>query len=273
MWRTLWRWIARVVFGLAALAIVAVFAIWLFVHESRPTGEAGPAADALARKIQAAVDVAAWRRVGAIRWCFAGRHHLLWDRRRGLVQVRWKERLVRYRLADRRGLVWRGGRPARGVARAERIAEAHRIFINDSFWLQPFSKLFDPGVKRALVGDALLVSFGSGGVTPGDAYLISADSAFRPTRWKMWVRIIPIGGISATWEGWQRLPGGALVATKHASLLTLRLSEIRAASTAAELNAGDDPFTNLLRELPARVARPPASQPSPPTTRPMSQPG
>lgn len=278
MLRTLWRWIARIVLALTALAVLAVLGIWIFVHEERPAGEPGPRADALARKIESAVNVEAWRRIGAIRWSFAGRHRLLWDRRRGLVRVRWNDKEVHYRLADRRGLAALTGRAVLGVRRAELIAEAHRFFINDSFWLQPFTKLFDPGVTRAMVGEDLLISFGKGGVTPGDAYLISVGPDGRPTRWRMWVEILPIGGLSATWEGWQQLPGGALVATRHASVVTLRLSRIRAGATATAINGGADPFAALLRVLPASAATRPATRPASPrssttTTRPASRPG
>ena len=91
--------------GLLGLALLAGVALeW----DARPAGEAGPAAEALAARLEAAVNLPAWRRTGAVRWTFAGVNEHLWDRRRGLARVVSSERRVLLRLKDQRGRAWRG---------------------------------------------------------------------------------------------------------------------------------------------------------------------
>jgi len=70
-------------------------------------------------------------------------------------------------------------------------------------------KIFDPGTERRIVNyknkEALLITYTrSGGTTPGDSYLWILNEKFLPTSYKMWTRIIPIGGVSATWSDWKK---------------------------------------------------------------------
>jgi hypothetical protein len=93
----------------------------------------------------------------------------------------------------------------------------------------------------------LLVSYASGGVTPGDAYLWIVGDDGLPRAWKMWVTVIPIGGVQASWERWITLSTGARVATRHAmGPITLELTDVEGASTLGELEPGDDPFAALV---------------------------
>jgi hypothetical protein len=65
----------------------------------------------------------------------------------------------------------------------------------------------------------------------------------------MWVSILPIPGLEASWEGWTTLPTGARVATEHrVAGLTLRLRDIAAAETLAALEGATDPFAPLATE-------------------------
>ncbi len=53
--------------------------------------------------------------------------------------------------------------------------EAYEQFINDSYWLLVPTKLFDPGVHRAMEGGDLRLTFVDVGVTPGDTYWLETE--------------------------------------------------------------------------------------------------
>jgi hypothetical protein len=170
--------------------------------------------------MEAAVNKEAWDRTGAVRWSFFDRHHYVWDRKRGRVELRWGDSRALFRTEDQTGRVWHNDVEQAGADAKEALGTAYAYWINDSFWLNPIVKLFDPGVERSLVElddgrDALLVSYTSGGVTPGDAYLWIPGPGGAPEAWRMWVQIIPIGGIKTTWEGWTELGTGAKISTQH----------------------------------------------------------
>ena len=234
---------------LAALVGVALEA------ESPPAGEAGAAAEGLADRIEAAVNLPAWRRTQALRWTFVGVNRHLWDRRRGLARVEKGQRKVLLVLsgAGATGRAWEGERELGGEELSAARAWAWSAWCNDSFWLNPLAKMRDPGTERLACGtspeglEQLLVSYASGGVTPGDRYLWQVDGEGLPANWKMWVSILPVGGVDATWEGWLTLGTGAKVAREHRLLggLRLELSEIAGAETLAELEPGPDPFGAL----------------------------
>lgn len=202
------------------LGILAVVVVVYSMNEPRPEGRPGPEADALARSMEAAVDKEAWERTGAVKWSFFEQHHYVWDRARGLVELQWGESRALFRTADQTGRVWSNGVEQGEDDAKEALRTAYAYWINDSFWLNPIVKLFDPGTERSVVEledgrDALLVSYTSGGVTPGDAYLWIPGPDGLPAAWRMWVQVIPIGGIEVSWEGWTELRTGAKISTEH----------------------------------------------------------
>lgn len=206
---------AILILGVLALAAVAYFA-----HEPRPRGKPGLQADALARSMETAVRKDDWDQTRFVRWSFFDKHHYVWDKERGLVELLWGETRALFRTADQSGRVWSKGTEQTGQDRDRALRTAYSYWINDSFWLNPVVKLFDPGVERGLVQlddgrEALLVTYTSGGVTPGDGYLWIPGPDGLPQAWRMWVRIIPIGGLEATWEGWVELSTGAKISTQH----------------------------------------------------------
>ena len=82
------------------------------------------------------------------------------------------------------------------------IEKAVKYFNNDSFWLLAPYKIFDKGTKRSLVTlddghEGLLVTYTTGGTTPGDSYLWHLDSTGKPVSFQMWVSSLPIDGLEA----------------------------------------------------------------------------
>ncbi|MGS0527908.1 hypothetical protein ACU8V7_24695 [Zobellia nedashkovskayae] len=94
------------------------------------------------------------------------------------------------------------------------------FFNNDSFWLVAPFKVFDSGTQRSLVtledgSNALMITYSSGGSTPGDSYLWHLGPNGLPESYQMWVSIIPIGGLKATWDDWKIMESGAFLPTSH----------------------------------------------------------
>lgn len=248
------RWI---LLALAAVA-AALFFTPKLLSRPLPEGEAGPAADELARRVMAATGYEGWQKTGAVAFSFRGKHQHLWDRERGFLRVSWDDKVVWLDLASRRGLAEKDGKKVAGKELGELLEKAWAFFCNDTFWLNPLAKLFDDGTTRLLTAPekdhpgarGLLISYSSGGVTPGDSYLWILGADDRPTHWRMWTSILPVKGLEASWEAWQSLPTGALIATRHEiGPATLEIGDLRGAARLAELEPGEDPFAALLALL------------------------
>lgn len=232
--------------------LLILFGLWWFINEPLPKGATGPEADALAKKMMEAVNVEAWKETGAVSWNFSGRRDLLWDKKRHLAKVSWKGNVVLVDNNTLKGKVLKKN-PEEQKEDAKLIEEAWKIWVNDSFWLNPISKLFDPGTERKLVKykerDALLISYKSGGATPGDSYLWIPDQNGQPEAWKLWVSILSIKGYEFSWEKWVTLPTGAKVSTFHHSRFRdVVLSDVQAAGSLEGLVGKEDPFAPLFKK-------------------------
>ena len=115
---------------------------------------------------------------------------------------------------------------------SEALQKATDFFNNDSFWLIAPHKVFEDGIERRIVKykekDALLITYTSGGSTPGDSYLWILDENNLPIAYKMWVSIIPTGGMEATWEGWITTASGTKLPSTHIlSIGELSMGEVK----------------------------------------------
>ncbi|MEM6262320.1 MAG: hypothetical protein AAGI38_07430 [Bacteroidota bacterium] len=240
-------------FSLAALGILALGGMLTIkiMDDPQPTGKAGEPADEFAQKIMKSVDIAAWDTTRIVAWDFAGQNAHVWDRKRHIASVSWGNKQVLIDLTTKKGKAYKDGEQVPAEDAEKLLKSAWKKWVNDSFWLNPLAKLYDQGTSREIVnlkkgGKGLKITYSSGGVTPGDSYLWIVDENYRPTAWKMWVKIIPVGGMEFSWEGWQQLSTGAWVSNLHKGTFTLKLENIQGATHWSQLYK-KDPFAELVQ--------------------------
>ncbi len=239
---------------LLLFVIVALSILWFTNNEKEPMGKTGPAADQLAEKMMAAVGKTAWDSTKYVRWTFAnGGHEYFWDKERNFVKVAWEGNEVLLDTKSVAGRAWQNGQEVTGDAGHAIVWEAWGLFCNDSYWLNPVVKAFDPGTERSIVKlkegrEGLKVQYKTGGVTPGDSYIWVLDENHRPMAWKMWVKIIPLGGLENSWEGWQTLSTGAQVSTTHTFFgkPMQMISDVEAGMSLSDFGLVEDPFLPIL---------------------------
>lgn len=206
----------KILIILGILIVVGIGAIW-FYSESIPTPDSTKSGDELAHKMQAALNAKAWDTMKVITWKSLMNIKYTWNKPANTATIEWDDTVVKMMLDSVNGQVYKNGKLVedRGA-----IDKAWSSWCNDSFWMFAHYKVFDKGTQRAVVPmqdgkTGLLVSYESGGVTPGDKYLWILNDKFIPTGYKMWVKIIPVGGLHASWEKWTTLSNGVMVAPKH----------------------------------------------------------
>lgn len=212
----------KIVVGLFVLALVLFGILYIIYNEPMPTGRKGPAADQLAQKMLEAVNYDAYKDTRFIEWSFLdGAHNYKWDKENGKVQVRWDNYTVNLNLnRPSKSTVKEDNTEVIGDARKDLIETATAYFNNDSFWVVAPFKVFDEGTQRSIVSledgsEGLLVEYSSGGSTPGDAYLWKLLPNGFPESYQMWVQIIPIGGVEATWDDWKIMESGVALPASH----------------------------------------------------------
>ena len=199
------------IIGLIITVIILATALYCFaINESLPKGIYGKEADELAEKMMSAIDKKAFDNTEILKWSFRDKHHYEWKKQEGLVNVSWDSILVTVNLNDY----------SKSIGASPKLIEtAIKFFNNDSFWLIAPYKVFEDGIERSIVKvdgkDALLIKYTSGGTTPGDSYLWILDENYAPVSFKMWTQIIPIGGVSATWNNLITADSGIKLPTSH----------------------------------------------------------
>ena len=214
--------ILKIIVVLLLLGAITFGIGYALYNQPLPSGTIGPEADALAQKMLTAINNEQYQKTRFLEWSFAGgNHQYKWDKENGRVTVTWSDKRVLLNLnAPEKSMVYENSTEVFGDNRSEMIATALAYFNNDSFWLVAPFKIFDKGTTRSLVAlkdgnHGLLVSYSKGGTTPGDAYLWKLGVNSFPESFQMWVKIIPIGGLEATWDDWKVMENGLFLPASH----------------------------------------------------------
>lgn len=230
----LFKNIGKLVLLFAILGVLYFGYLYFRYHEDLPIGKQGAEADELATKMLETLDHQAYKNTNYIEWTFRDRHHFKWTKDQGICDVYWRDYKVTLHLGDlEKSKAFVHNFSVIDEQREELINKALVYFNNDSFWLVAPYKVFDPGVERQVITRAnnkkeLLITFISGGTTPGDSYLWSLDDDGRPVSFKMWTSKLPINGLEASWDDWTTTSSGAQLPTNHKLLfLGLEIKNIK----------------------------------------------
>ena len=241
----------RRILKVAAVLILVGVAAFFYFRKSQgmemPSGTAGTEADRMAERMMDALGYSQWQETRLVQWTFAGVNHYLWDRSNGIVEVRSGDGRVVLNIQDKDGVAYEKRELLSGEAHQEAIEAAWSNFCNDSFWLIAPFKAMDPGSRRESVeteeGEGLLITYGTGGVTPGDSYLWYISDDGYPHAYRMWTQILPIPGLRSSWEDWQTIHTGAMISTKHSmGPMDLMITDLRTGSEFSDLDLKEDYF-------------------------------
>lgn len=229
---------------------VAVIAAYMYFNEATPSGKSGEEAELLADKMLAAIGKDSWDAIPYIQWTFKDARHYVWDQQNDHAEIKWDDYVVKMNLDNQSGKVTKAGEPIEGKEKAEALEKAWGYWCNDSFWLNAPAKIRDAGTTRSKVKmgdgtDGLLVEYSSGGVTPGDAYLWALDETGLPVYYKMWVSIIPVGGMKATWSNWKDVMGAKISTSHDLGSFSIPIGNLKAGSTLSEMGL-DEGFFDVL---------------------------
>ena len=225
----------KVIIVVAASILVISFLAYLVLNEKLPEGKKSIEADRLAEKMLEAIKHKNYLNTRYLEWSFMNQHHYKWDKKRQIVTIQWDKYIVDLNIQNpKESTVLLNNTAITTNSKVAIIKKAEAYFNNDSFWLIAPHKIFDTGTERSIVelednSKALLVHYNSGGNTPGDSYLWILDENGLPKSFKLWVSILPIGGLEATWEGWEKTENGATLSTIHKILIgSININNVKA---------------------------------------------
>jgi hypothetical protein len=227
--------------------------------------EPDPKADAVGHALIAAMGgEGAWEKARQFQFDFVvvkegqeiARFSHAWDRYTGDYRLKGVDKAgapytVYFNVDTKAGEAFVNGVPAEGEEKARRLEGAYGRFINDTYWLLAPWKIFDPGVRRAYVGekpcpnggvcDVLKLSFENVGMTPKDIYwLWVTRDGHQMVQWQY-----VLGGAleeptTVAWTDWKKFDGMMLSLEKP---MSGKPFEIRFDNVAVSSSRDDSLFT------------------------------
>lgn len=219
------------------LLILAIAGVTLFLiyDEPLPEGQQGEEATELAAEMATAINFEAWKKTRFVHWKFENVHEYWWDKQTKIVKVKWGETTVFFHTPSQKGTVLIKGEIIIGDLKEKALNKAIGFFNNDSFWLNGPAKSLSTAERLEKVevenGRGLLATFESGGSTPGDSYLWILDENGLPKACKLWVSVIPVGGVKNKITEWETLETGAKIpVTQKLWPMEINITEVSSAA-------------------------------------------
>ena len=209
--------------SIIAIGVFLIAILYFSLHKKMPEGTSGAKADQLATQILQAIQHDKFIHTEYISWTFRNKNKYVWNKKDATVEVTIDGYTTKLDLANHANSKITSPHTLTTKKEQDILQHALDSFHNDSFWVVAPHKLFDDGVHRKLVKleddkKGLLITYSTGGTTPGDSYLWKVDDNFVPTGYQMWVSIIPIGGLEASWEDWITTDSGTYLPQQHSLL-------------------------------------------------------
>lgn len=240
----------KLLIAVLAIIFVTIILVRVFLHEPKPQVSGTDSAEELADKILDNLNVKAWDSLNYLSWSFPGGHSYVWDKQKNLAKISWKNKDVHLDLNSIDGVVLVDDKEVLGKQKDKLIKKAWTFWCNDSFWLFAPYKIKDSGTTLAKATDkkgkeGLLVSYSSGGVTPGDSYLWFIDESGRPYAVKMWVKVLPFGGLYSKWTSYESTYNGAWLAKERVfniGKFSMKMEDIQSGATWEAIGYSKNPI-------------------------------
>lgn len=238
--------------GIVILLVLAVCVAgaWYYFNQPIPESKENIEAQTMADKMLNAIGIDAWDKIPFVQWTFRQKHHYVWDKRNDFAMIKWDDIEVKMDVKSASGKAFKNGEELDGKEADEAIKNAWAYWCNDSFWLNAPSKIRDGGTTLSIAKlddgtDGLMVKYNSGGVTPGDAYLWALDENGLPKYFKMWVSVIPVGGVEATWTDWKTLDGAKISTLHEMGPMSIIIDNLAVADSITQLGLNTDYFKGI----------------------------